>query len=152
MLEKTPQNAHMSVTLNEVDVYVLSCFSRVWLFVTPWTIAWQAPLSMGFSKQEYWDGCPSKRGLPNPGIKPMPGIGGYILYQQCQLGNTMEWTYPFIISGKKIQTHTHMTHLPTSRTRLGMRIINKCIHIYIHTYKYVLTNIPVNEHTNAWES
>ena len=32
---------------------VLSCFSHVWLFVTPWTVACQAPLSMGFSRQEY---------------------------------------------------------------------------------------------------
>ena len=35
---------------------LLSCFSRVWLFATPWTIACQAPLSMGFSRQEYWSG------------------------------------------------------------------------------------------------
>ena len=32
--------------------------SRVWLFATPWTAAYQAPLSMGFSKQEYWSGVP----------------------------------------------------------------------------------------------
>ena len=31
--------------------------SRVWLFATPWTAAYQAPLSMGFSRQEYWSGC-----------------------------------------------------------------------------------------------
>ena len=36
--------------------------SRVWLFVTPWTTAYQAPLSMGFSRQEYWSGLP----LPSP--------------------------------------------------------------------------------------
>ena len=36
--------------------------SRVWLFATPWTAAYQAPLSMGFSKQEYWSGVP----LPSP--------------------------------------------------------------------------------------
>ena len=38
----------------------------------PWTIAHQAPLSMGFSRQEYWSGlsCPLLRDLPNPGIKP----------------------------------------------------------------------------------
>ena len=35
---------------------VLSCFSRVWLFETLWTVASQAPLSMGFSRQEYWSG------------------------------------------------------------------------------------------------
>ena len=40
--------------------------SRVHLFVTPWTIAHQAPLSMGFSRQEYWSRMP----CPLPGIKP----------------------------------------------------------------------------------
>ena len=46
--------------------------SRVWLFVTPWTVAYQAPLSMGFSRQQYWSGLPfpSPVDLPNPGIEP----------------------------------------------------------------------------------
>ena len=40
--------------------------------VTPWTVAFQPPLSMGFSRQEYWSGLPfpSPRDLPDPGIKP----------------------------------------------------------------------------------
>ena len=40
--------------------------------VTPWTVAHQAPLSMKFSRQEYWSGLPfpSLGGLPNPGIEP----------------------------------------------------------------------------------
>ena len=48
---------------------VLSHFSRVRLSVTLWTIARQAPLFMGFSKQEYWNGlpCPISKDLPNPG-------------------------------------------------------------------------------------
>ena len=48
------------------------CFSRVPLFATLWTVAHQAPLSMGFSRQEYWNGllCPSLEDLPGPGIKP----------------------------------------------------------------------------------
>ena len=37
---------------------VLSCFSYVRLFVTPWTVAHQALLSVGFSRQEYWSGLP----------------------------------------------------------------------------------------------
>ena len=37
---------------------MLRCFSRVWLFATPWTVARQAPLSMGFSWQEHWSGLP----------------------------------------------------------------------------------------------
>ena len=46
--------------------------SYVQLFVTPWTVARQAPLSIGFSRQEYWSGlpCPSPGDLPNPGIEP----------------------------------------------------------------------------------
>ena len=36
---------------------VLSCFNYVRLFATPWTVARQAPLSMGFSRQEHWSGC-----------------------------------------------------------------------------------------------
>ena len=46
--------------------------SHVQLFATPWTVAYQAPLSMGFSRQEYWSELqfPSPGGLPNPGIEP----------------------------------------------------------------------------------
>ena len=51
---------------------MLSHFSRVQLFVVLWTIARQASLSMGFSRQEYWSGLPFPLpgDLPNPGIKP----------------------------------------------------------------------------------
>ena len=47
----------------------LSC---VQLFVTPWTVAYHAPPTVGFSRQEYWSGLPfhSPEDLPNPGIKP----------------------------------------------------------------------------------
>ena len=50
---------------------VLNCFSCVWLFVTLWTIACQAPLSMGFSRQEYQNGlpCPPQGDLPDPRIE-----------------------------------------------------------------------------------
>ena len=55
-------------------VCVLNRFSRVQFFATPWTVAHQVPLSMGFSRQEYGSGlpCPPPRDLPNPGIKPRP--------------------------------------------------------------------------------
>ena len=50
----------------------LKSLSGVRLFVTPWTVAYQAPPSMGFSRQEYWSGLsfPSPGDLPNPGIEP----------------------------------------------------------------------------------
>ena len=55
--------------LLKVKVKSLSC---VRLFVTPWTVAYQASPSMGFSGQEYWSGVlfPSPGDLPDPGIKP----------------------------------------------------------------------------------
>ena len=51
---------------------VLSCFSHVRFFATPWTLACQVPLSMGFSRQGYWSGgpCPPAGDLPDPGIEP----------------------------------------------------------------------------------
>ena len=48
----------------------MKSLSRVRLFATPWTVTYQAPLSMGFSRQEYWSGVP----LPAPGDLPDPGI------------------------------------------------------------------------------
>ena len=55
----------------KVKVKVKS-LSRVQLFATPWTVAYQAPPSMGFSRQEYWSGLPfpSPGDLLNPGIEP----------------------------------------------------------------------------------
>ena len=47
---------------SDKEVSEVKSLSRVRLFVTPWTVAYQAPLSMGFSRQEYWNGLP----LPSP--------------------------------------------------------------------------------------
>ena len=58
---------------------LLSRFSRVRLFATRWTVAHQAPPSMGFSRQEYWSGLPfpSPGDLPDPGIEPRsPALQG----------------------------------------------------------------------------
>ena len=48
--------------LNHLLLLLLSCFSRARLFATPWTVPYQAPLSMGFSRHKYWSGVP----LPSP--------------------------------------------------------------------------------------
>ena len=57
-----------------VSVLHAQLLSHVLLFVTPWTVAHQAPLSMGFSRQQYRSRLPfpSPGNLPNPGIKPVP--------------------------------------------------------------------------------
>ena len=58
--------------LLEYFVVVDQSLSHVYLFVTPWTVARQAPLSVGFPRQEYWSGLPfpSAGDLPDPGTEP----------------------------------------------------------------------------------
>ena len=58
------------LNVKKVKSRMLSRFSRVRLFVSPWAVACQAPPSMGFSRQEYWSGLP----FPSPGYLPDPGI------------------------------------------------------------------------------
>ena len=71
---------------------MLSSFSGVQLFVTLWTIACQAPLSLGFSRQEHWSGlpCPPPGGLPNPGIKPTSLTSPALAVGFCTTGATWE--------------------------------------------------------------
>ena len=67
--ETTARRARL---VSKDNIYSAPCFSRIRLFVTPWTVARRAPLSMGFSRQAYWSGWPfpSPGDLPNPGIEP----------------------------------------------------------------------------------
>ena len=78
-----------------LPVCVLSRFSCVQLFSTLWTVARQDPLSMGFSKQEYWSGlpCPPLGDLPNPGIEPRFLHCRWILYHLNHEGSPkiLEW-------------------------------------------------------------
>ena len=62
-----------------VCVCMLSCFSGVQLCVTPWTVACQAPLSMGFSRHEYWSGLPwpPLGHLPDPGMEPTSATSAF---------------------------------------------------------------------------
>ena len=57
-------------------VHVPSHFSCAWLFENLWIVACQAPLSMGFSRQEYWSRlpCPPPGNLPDPGTEPAPPV------------------------------------------------------------------------------
>ena len=84
---------------------ILSCYSRVRLFVTVWTVAHQAPLSMGFSRQEYWSGLPR----PPPGTFP------------SQVLNPVSCIF-CIVGG------FFTTQLP------GNPYVCACIHILIHIY------------------
>ena len=66
------KNKHLKIFINGLHTYMLSHFSHIWLFATLWAVSCQAPLSMGFPRQESWRGCPypPPGDLPNPGIEP----------------------------------------------------------------------------------
>ena len=68
-----PTNISWAPIMFQMCECVLSHFRCVWLCATLWTVACQAPLPMGFSRQAYWSElpCPPPGDLPNPGIKPM---------------------------------------------------------------------------------
>ena len=75
MLQKqrlNERNAKYISGLFERPKGALSCFGHVRFFVTPWTVAHQAPLFMGFSRQESWSGllCPPPGDPPDPGMEP----------------------------------------------------------------------------------
>ena len=82
----------MIVKFNKWIVNVKS-LSRVQLFVTPWTVAYQAPPSIGFSRQEYWGGLP----FPSPEIFPTQGLNPdlldcrQMLYRLSHEGSPNKW-------------------------------------------------------------
>ena len=113
--------------------------SRVRLFVTPWTGAYQASLSMGFSRQEYWSGVPfpSPGDLPDPGIKPgsptlqavtwpsePPKNGRWSLkphaytdgrYTECFLKDLPTWNPIFPFYSHRIVRHTFNNEIRTMK-------------------------------------
>ena len=121
---------------------MLSHFRRVWLFVAPWTVAHQAPLSMGFSRQEYWSGwpCPPPGDLLNPGIEPksyVSCIDRWVLYHLLPPGKPHMY----------IHTHTHVyTHVCKGTNTYAYLFLNGsditlCI-CFVSTEKCILESIP----------
>ena len=92
----------VSFVVQKVKVKVKS-LSRVRLFATPWTVAYQAPPSMGFSRQECWSGLP----FPSPGDLPDPGIEpGSLALQVDALPFEPHSFFDWIIAH-----HIHIPHL-----------------------------------------
>ena len=60
--------------IHHITCVCTQLFSHVQIFTTPWTVTRWAPLSIAFSRREYWSGLPfpPPGGLPDPGIKPVP--------------------------------------------------------------------------------
>ena len=77
--------------------HVLSGFSRVQLFVTPWTVVCQTPLSMGFSRQEYWSGF----AMPS-------SSGSFWCSDQTRVSYLLHWqagSLPLALSGQPLNVH-----------------------------------------------
>ena len=97
---------------------MLSCFSCVWLCVTPWPLALQAPLSMGFSRQEYWSGFPSLSPTYSLHLRIM--ASGPITSWQID-GETMKTGTDFIFLGFKIIADGECRHEIKRHLLLGRK-------------------------------
>ena len=97
--EETTSKLRSCLTFFFFNVCVLSRFSHVQLFLTLWTVAHQASLSLGFSRQEYWSGlpCPPPGDFPDPGIKPYslmsPSLAGEF-FTTSATWEALKQTYP----------------------------------------------------------
>ena len=119
----------------------MKLLSRVRLFVTPWTVAYQASPSMGFSRQEYWSGLlfPSPGDLPDPGIKPgFPALQANALSSEPPgkpLYVALTYWFLFTRRGWWHWTSLHMltcTHIP---------FLVKCFRLDLVFYSFALLTV-----------
>ena len=92
-----------------MPAYMLSHFSRVQLFATVWTTVRQTPVSLGFSRQQYWNGlpCPPPEYLPDLGIEPTSLLSPALAGRFCTTSATWEATelpYGVLNPGEPLQT------------------------------------------------
>ena len=101
---------------------VLNHFSHVWLFMTLWTVAHQAPMSMEFSSQEHWSGLLCPPDLPDLQFNPCRGS------QFDHLLHLLHWQADSLplshLGSPHIYIHTH-------------------IYVYIHTHTHTYTHMPI---------
>ena len=98
--------------------------SHFWLFTTPWTVSRQAPLSIGFSRQEYWSGLP----FLSPGYLPDPGIEPESLASSALAGRFFTTAPP----GKPQYIHRHMygnVHHPVVSTWVKLETFSTSISV-----------------------
>ena len=103
--------------------------SHVQLFVTLWTAVHQAPLSMGFSRQEYWSGlpCPSPGDLPDPGIEPESPPCRQILYLLSHQGSPNK--------GRKWSNSSNKSR----NTKETTRIYKKISYVFLVSFRDSMT-------------
>ena len=137
-LSKTDVVSTLSYRLSRLYACMLSCFSHVQFCETLWTVACQAPLSMGFSRQEHWSGFlwPPPGDLPDPGIKlaslMSPELaGGFFTASTTWEALHMHMFFKKTFWCAKIVENTH-THE-----------YNKTGEIWMRSVDYITVNIPI---------
>ena len=125
----------------------------MWLSATPQTIAHQAPLSMGFSRQEYWSGLPfpSPGDLPDPGIKPRSPDCRQILYHLSHQGSPFHdsaWSYSYSLQSLWNHVIGFMTsHHKNEEMRLCIFFANiLSVHFFIETSYEIPTKVMFYTH------
>ena len=115
-----------------MSAWVLSHFSSVQLFVTLRTVAHQAPLSMGFSRQEYWSGlpCPPPGDLPDPGIEPVslmsPALAG-VFFTTSTTWEALLWPHLTMITSllQILTPNTRLLRVPWTARRSSQSILKE---------------------------
>ena len=110
--------------------------NHVWLFFTPWTVAHQAPLSMGFPRQEYWSWLPfpPPGDLLDSGIKPVSCvscIGGWLLYHCATCGKPKDKAQ--LSSGRSL-SHVQLFATPwTAAWQASLSISNSGMYLVLNS-------------------
>ena len=110
-----------------MHAHVLSHFGH--FFVTPWTVACQSPLSMGFSGQEYWSGlpCPPPRDLPELRI---------VSYVSC-IGRRLACSLHLAPPGKPVCVYTHTHHIYTYIQHIFLSVLmDTWVALYLGCFKW----------------
>ena len=125
ILKCTIQWHLVSTILYKHPLCVLSHFRHVWFLTTLWTVACQAPPSMGFSRQEYWSGlpCPPPGHLPNPGTEPTSFMSPELANRFFTTSTTREAQHPLYLvpniiitpKGDPVSLNNHPLALPPPR-------------------------------------
>ena len=125
-------------------VYMISCFSHVQFSVSLWTVALQAPLSMGFSRREYWRGLPClpPGDLPDLGIKPTsPALWVDSLPTEPPGNPTLS-----IIPSES----TMLLHMAELYPFSLLSNIPLCVYICVCVYTYLNTSSCTSAHVYTW--
>ena len=111
--------------IDTVHVYMLNCFSHVHPFATLWTVTHHAPVSLGFSRQEYWIRlpCPPPEDLLDPGIEPMSPAAPSLQVESLPLAPRGKPLWTLSVQFRSVQSLSHVRLCnPMNRSTPGLPV------------------------------